>query len=87
LASRITSELSIPTIGIGAGKDCDGQVLVYHDLVGLYERFTPKFVKKYINLSPMIKEALIQFKAEVENGTFPGPEHSFTMSKEEAEKI
>jgi 3-methyl-2-oxobutanoate hydroxymethyltransferase len=87
LAARITRELSIPTIGIGAGKDCDGQVLVYHDLVGLFERFTPKFVKQYINLSPKIKEALIQFKTEVEEGTFPGPEHSFVMNKEEAEKI
>jgi 3-methyl-2-oxobutanoate hydroxymethyltransferase len=87
LAARITRELKIPTIGIGAGKDCDGQVLVYHDLVGLYERFTPKFVKQYINLSPKIREALIQYKTEVENGTFPGPEHSFTMKKEEADKI
>ena len=52
LASKITKELTIPTIGIGAGKECDGQVLVYHDLVGLFERFTPKFVKRYINLSP-----------------------------------
>ena len=87
LAARITREVRIPTIGIGAGKDCDGQVLVYHDLVGLYERFTPKFVKQYINLSPKIMEALIQYKTEVENGTFPGPEHSFTMKKEEADKI
>jgi 3-methyl-2-oxobutanoate hydroxymethyltransferase len=87
LAARITGELKIPTIGIGAGKDCDGQVLVYHDLVGLYERFTPKFVKQYINLSPKIREALIQYKTEVENGTFPGPEHSFTMKKEETDKI
>ncbi len=87
LAARITGELKIPTIGIGAGKDCDGQVLVYHDLVGLYERFTPKFVKQYINLSPKIREALIQYKTEVENGTFPGPEHSFTMKKDEADKI
>jgi 3-methyl-2-oxobutanoate hydroxymethyltransferase len=87
LAARITREVRIPTIGIGAGKDCDGQVLVYHDLVGLYERFTPKFVKQYINLSPKIMEALIQYKTEVENGTFPGPEHIFTMKKEEADKI
>ena len=87
LAARITGELRIPTIGIGAGKDCDGQVLVYHDLVGLFERFTPKFVKQYINLSPKIREALIQYKTEVENGIFPGPEHSFTMKKEEADKI
>jgi 3-methyl-2-oxobutanoate hydroxymethyltransferase len=87
LAARITGELSIPTIGIGAGKDCDGQVLVYHDLVGLFERFTPKFVKQYINLAPKIKEALGQFKDEVERGAFPGPEHVFAMKKEEAEKI
>ncbi|MEW6668372.1 MAG: 3-methyl-2-oxobutanoate hydroxymethyltransferase [Thermodesulfobacteriota bacterium] len=87
LASRITRELKIPTIGIGAGKDCDGQVLVYHDLVGLFERFTPKFVKRYVNLSPMIKEALTRYKEEVLAGTFPGPEHTFSMKPEEAEKI
>jgi len=87
LAARITHELKIPTIGIGAGKDCDGQVLVYHDLVGLFERFTPKFVKQYLNLIPMIKDALAQYKKEVEDGTFPGPEHSFKMQAEEAEKI
>jgi 3-methyl-2-oxobutanoate hydroxymethyltransferase len=87
LAARITSQLSIPTIGIGAGKDCDGQVLVYHDLVGLFERFTPKFVKQYINLSPSIREAIVKYKEEVEAGTFPGPKHSFSMKKEEADKI
>jgi 3-methyl-2-oxobutanoate hydroxymethyltransferase len=87
VAARITEELNIPTIGIGAGKDCDGQVLVYHDLVGLFERFTPKFVKQYVNLAPKIREALIQFKEEVESGAFPGPEHGFAMKAEEAEKI
>ncbi len=87
LASRITKELSIPTIGIGAGKDCDGQVLVYHDTVGLFKRFTPKFVKQYTNLWPMIVEALNGYRKEVEEGVFPGEEHCFKMSKEEAEKI
>ena len=87
VASRITNELNIPTIGIGAGKYCDGQVLVYHDLVGLFERFTPKMVKQYINLAPQIREALIQYREEVEKGIFPGPEHSFTMKAEEADKI
>jgi 3-methyl-2-oxobutanoate hydroxymethyltransferase len=87
LAARITKELTIPTIGIGAGKDCDGQVLVYHDTVGLFERFTPKFVKQYITLGPMIIDALKEYKSEVENGIFPGEEHTFKMSKEEAEKI
>lgn len=87
LAARITKELKILTIGIGAGKDCDGQVLVYHDLVGLFERFTPKFVKQYVNLAPQVKEALTRYKNEVESGTFPGPEHSFQMVAEEAAKI
>lgn len=87
LAARITRELKIPTIGIGAGKDCDGQVLVYHDLVGLFERFTPKFVKQYIKLAPKITEALVQYKKEVEQGLFPAPEHTFSMKPEEAEKI
>ncbi|MBW2028808.1 MAG: 3-methyl-2-oxobutanoate hydroxymethyltransferase [Deltaproteobacteria bacterium] len=87
LAAKITGELKIPTVGIGAGKECDGQVLVYHDLVGLFERFTPKFVKQYINLSPMIKEALVRYKEEVEKGAFPGPEHSFSMKQDEAAKL
>ncbi len=87
VAKRITETLTIPTIGIGAGRDCDGQVLVYHDLVGLFERFTPKMVKQYVNLAPQIRDALIQYKQEVEDGTFPGPEHSFAMKEEEAEKI
>jgi 3-methyl-2-oxobutanoate hydroxymethyltransferase len=87
VAARITRELKVPTIGIGAGRDCDGQVLVYHDLVGLFERFTPKFVKQYVNLSPLIKEALAQYKSDVEKGAFPGREHTFSMTPEEAEKI
>ncbi|MEA3360891.1 MAG: 3-methyl-2-oxobutanoate hydroxymethyltransferase [Thermodesulfobacteriota bacterium] len=87
IASRITDELNIPTIGIGAGKDCDGQVLVYHDTVGLFDRFTPKFVKQYIQLGPMIVDALKDYKKEVEEGIFPGKEHIFKMSKGEAEKI
>jgi 3-methyl-2-oxobutanoate hydroxymethyltransferase len=87
LAERITQELRIPTIGIGAGRHCDGQVLVYHDVVGLFERFTPKFVKQYVNLAPQIREALRRYKEDVEGGVFPGLEHSFAMSPEEAEKI
>lgn len=87
LASRITKELRIPTIGIGAGKECDGQVLVYHDVVGLFERFTPKFVKQYITLGPMVVDALREYKEEVEKGLFPGEEHTFRMDREEAEKL
>ncbi len=87
LTARITAELNIPTIGIGAGPDSDGQVLVYHDLLGLYEKFTPKFVKQYLNLAPMIKDAIKQYKADVEKGVFPGPEHLFRMDQGEAEKL
>ncbi|MBI5442902.1 MAG: 3-methyl-2-oxobutanoate hydroxymethyltransferase [Deltaproteobacteria bacterium] len=77
LATQMTEALSIPTIGIGAGPGCDGQVLVLHDLVGLYDRFTPKFVKKYANLSEEIRKALAAYKNEVESGAFPGPEHEY----------
>ncbi|MDZ7698028.1 MAG: 3-methyl-2-oxobutanoate hydroxymethyltransferase [Deltaproteobacteria bacterium] len=87
VSARITETLNIPTIGIGAGKDCDGQVLVYHDLVGLFERFTPKMVKQYVNLAPMVREALVQYRKEVEEEVFPGPEHSFSMKAEEADKM
>jgi 3-methyl-2-oxobutanoate hydroxymethyltransferase len=87
LAARITKDLNIPTIGIGAGPDCDGQVLVYHDLLGLYERFTPKFVKQYLKLAPMIKDAIKQYKTDVEKGVFPGPDHVFRMDQGEAEKL
>lgn len=87
IAQMITEKLKIPTIGIGAGSYCDGQVLVIHDLLGLFDRYTPKFVKKYINLSPMILEALENYKNEVLAGKFPDPEHSFTIKEEEFKKI
>jgi 3-methyl-2-oxobutanoate hydroxymethyltransferase len=87
LAERITQAVSIPTIGIGAGPACDGQVLVIHDLVGLYDRFTPKFVKQYAKINEPILEALRQYKAEVENRTFPTEAHSFTMKSEELDKL
>ncbi|MFH1094503.1 MAG: 3-methyl-2-oxobutanoate hydroxymethyltransferase [Candidatus Omnitrophota bacterium] len=77
LAEEITKRLKIPTIGIGAGKGCDGQVLVTHDLLGLNERFTPKFVKKYADLSKQINAAIENFKEEVTAGKFPAPEHCF----------
>jgi len=77
LGKMVTHTVSIPTIGIGAGIDCDGQVLVIHDMVGLFERFTPKFVKKYINLAPNIKDATRQYIKEVKEGKFPTKEHSF----------
>ncbi len=87
LAGLISKTLKIPTIGIGAGPECDGQVLVTNDLLGLFERFTPKFVKQYIKLFPMIKEAAEVYKKEVETGKFPGPEHSFVMETKELSRI
>ncbi len=82
VASLITERVSIPTIGIGAGPDCDGQVLVIHDLIGLFDRFVPKFVKQYANVFPTIVEALESYRDEVIAGTFPGPEHGYSMSDE-----
>ncbi|MDA8164578.1 MAG: 3-methyl-2-oxobutanoate hydroxymethyltransferase [Desulfobacteraceae bacterium] len=79
LAGMITRQLAIPTIGIGAGPGCDGQVLVTHDLLGLFEKFVPRFVKQYANLAPMVKEAVASFRAEVEAGTFPAAAHCFPM--------
>lgn len=87
LAERITRHVGIPTIGIGAGPGCDGQVLVIHDLVGLYDRFTPKFVKQYARVNDTVTAALLKYKEEVENRTFPAEAHSFTMQTEELDKL
>jgi 3-methyl-2-oxobutanoate hydroxymethyltransferase len=83
VATRITERLSIPTIGIGAGAGCDGQVLVYHDLLGLSEGHLPRFVKRYANLSREIRDALEAYVADVRAGTFPDDEHAYAMSEEE----
>jgi len=80
LAEVLSSALTIPTVGIGAGVHCDGQVLVSHDLLGMFEKFQPKFVKQFANLSPLIKEGVQQFNAEVRSGVYPGEEHSFASS-------
>jgi len=77
LAKRITQSISIPTIGIGAGMYCDGQILVLHDILGLFEDFTPKFVKKYAHLGDEIRRAVKQYKEEVKKGIYPDKEHSF----------
>ncbi len=82
LAGLITRSLSIPTIGIGAGPQCDGQVLVMHDLIGLYDRFTPRFVKQYANTAPLIQTALTTYRDEVQAGEFPTTQHSFTIKDE-----
>ncbi len=77
LAGEITGELAIPTIGIGAGNRCSGQVLVAHDMLGLSEDFSPKFVKKYADLSGIMAKAFKEYISEVKSGIFPGDEHSF----------
>lgn len=76
VAARVTQAVGIPTIGIGAGIHCDGQVLVTHDMLGLNEGFTPKFLKKYAELGAAVKDAARRFAQEVRDGTYPGPEHS-----------
>ena len=87
VAAMITKNLRIPTIGIGAGANCDGQVLVTYDLLGLFTRFHPKFVKQYVNLSDEIKKAVGQFFSEVKTGKFPDAEHSFSMDPQELKKV
>ena len=76
LAAQVTNALSIPTIGIGAGANCDGQILVLYDLLGLDERFNPKFLKKYTNLSQSVVDALVAYRHEVRDGAFPALAHS-----------
>lgn len=85
IAEYISSQISIPTIGIGAGAGCDGQVLVTHDLLGLFDKFTPKFVKQYAQLHQEIDSALVSYKDEVESREFPQAEHSFSISDQEWE--
>ncbi|KAG2479073.1 MAG: 3-methyl-2-oxobutanoate hydroxymethyltransferase [Nitrosopumilales archaeon] len=86
--SKIISEsIDIPTIGIGSGLHCDGQVLVVHDILGLYEKLKPKFVKQYLSLSNDVVQAVSKFKSDVESGSFPAEENWFSMEKEEYEKL
>jgi 3-methyl-2-oxobutanoate hydroxymethyltransferase len=83
VAARITEELTIPTIGIGSGRDCDGQVLVYHDLLGLYQGKEPRFVKRYAELATEIRDAIERYAADVRSGAFPGDEHIYSIPDEE----
>jgi 3-methyl-2-oxobutanoate hydroxymethyltransferase len=77
VAARVTQALAIPTIGIGAGPGCDGQVLVLHDMLGLNEQFAPRFLKHYARLGESVRSAVRAFATEVREGAFPGKEHSF----------
>lgn len=87
VASIITKELTIPTIGIGAGADCDGQVLVYQDLLGMFSDLTPKFVKRFADVGTVMKDAFKEYSKEVKAQTFPGPEHTYKISEEVLEKL
>ena len=83
----ITESITIPTIGIGSGPDCDGQVLVVHDVLGLYEKIKPKFAKRYLELSVDIVKAVTAYRNEVISGKFPSQEHSFSMERSELERL
>lgn len=87
LGKLVAEAVRVPVIGIGAGQDVDGQVLVFHDVVGLFDRFVPKFVKQYINVRKTIIEALKEYNRDVIAGTFPGPEHSFKMPAEALDQL
>ena len=83
----ITRDVTVPTIGIGSGKDCDGQVLVIHDMLGMFEKIKPKFAKRYLNLSEEIRNAVSSYVKDVKEEQFPGEEHTFSMEKDELEKL
>jgi 3-methyl-2-oxobutanoate hydroxymethyltransferase len=83
VSARITRELAIPTIGIGAGADCDGQVLVWHDLLGLYEGRTARFVKRYADVAETIRVALGEFAADVRGRRFPEDQHTYAIPDDE----
>lgn len=85
VAEAITAQTNMPTIGIGAGPNCDGQVLVYHDLLGLFDRFTPRFVKQYADLGAQIRAALDEFRQDVTRKQFPAEEHCYAMDEEEVQ--
>lgn len=87
LAKKVTEAVSVPTIGIGAGADCDGQILVYQDMLGMFSDFTPKFVKRYANIGEAMKAAFKGYIDEVGEGAFPAAEHGYGISNEVIEKL
>jgi 3-methyl-2-oxobutanoate hydroxymethyltransferase len=87
LGKLVAEVVKVPVIGIGAGPDVDGQVLVTHDMIGLFDKFVPKFVKQYTNIRKVILDALNEYKQEVVDVQFPAPEHSFKMPDEALEEL
>jgi 3-methyl-2-oxobutanoate hydroxymethyltransferase len=87
VAAIITERAEVPVYGLGCGPDVDGQLMIVHDMIGLFERFVPKFVKRYANLSPILIEAFSDYREEVKSGAFPQPEHLYSMVEGEAEKL
>ncbi len=86
-AKLVTENVSVPTIGIGSGRYCDGQVLVLHDILGLYPRFAPKFAKRYADLATNVKDALTRYTDEVRSGAFPEPQHVFKMDDDQRARL
>lgn len=87
LAEIITAKVAVPTIGIGAGAGCDGQVLVYQDMLGMYDNFTPKFVRKFAEVGAMMKQGVQEYSAAVQDSSFPAAEHTFKIDEEVLEKL
>ncbi len=87
LADLVTEKLTIPTIGIGAGNGCDGQVLVYQDMLGMFSDFTPKFVKRYADIGEVMKDAFRQYIEEIQSGVFPAEEHQYKIDDDIIEKL
>ena len=87
IAEMVTKEVSVPTIGIGAGNVCDGQVLVYQDMLGMFSDFTPKFVKRFADIGTVMKDAFAAYDAAVKDGSFPAKEHEYAVSDNVLEKL
>lgn len=87
LAKKISQSVSVPTIGIGAGAGCDGQILVYQDMLGMFSDYTPKFVKRFGDIGSAMKTAFQSYIEEVETGKFPGEEHSYSIGNDVIEKL
>ncbi|MBR1743247.1 MAG: 3-methyl-2-oxobutanoate hydroxymethyltransferase, partial [Lachnospiraceae bacterium] len=87
LAELITKQLEIPTIGIGAGSGCDGQILVYQDMLGMFSDYSPKFVKRFVDAGELMKKGFSEYIREVKKGSYPAEEHTFSIDDEILEKL